>query len=234
VHKKKTDSDLKLMLDSSNVFGQKETHSSMPRPPSYYSIVREIRMKIGLTQGRLALRLGTSRITINQIENGMLRISRRLALSLSWLTGVPYRDILENRSGTLQTWYGQPSAARIEQLDQMARELAPRQLKTLIANAAYRAELILRTAAERAPRKLWALDAAIEATFEDLEKEFGLQENVERLRRAPAPFVIQAPAPIGTIRQAREALSGRSMEDRAARKIAVLVKRKPKRKRKRK
>jgi transcriptional regulator with XRE-family HTH domain len=205
----------------------------MPRPPTHYSIIREIRTKIGLTQGQLALRLGVSRITINQIENGMMpKFSRRLALSLSNLTGVPYRDIMDNRPGPLQTWHGELSSSKLEQLDRMARDLAPRQLRTLIGNAEYRAELILTAAAEHAPQKLWTLDAAIEANFDELEKEFGLQKDIERLRRTPAPFAdwIKAQvgsAPAGLFDQARKTLSGHSMEDRAAKKLAALKKKLP-------
>ena len=48
------------------------------------------------TRTSLAARLlGTSEAAINRIENGSLRISKKLALRVFWLTGVYYRDILK-------------------------------------------------------------------------------------------------------------------------------------------
>jgi DNA-binding XRE family transcriptional regulator len=188
---------------------------------------------LGLTQDQLAKRLGTTWVTINRIENGSLKISRKLALRLSALTGVQYGDIKENEPGPLRTWHGQLSSGRLDQLDQMARELAPRQLKTLIGNATYRAELILTAALQQdAARKFWTLDAAIEAMFDELEHEFGLQRLVRQLRKANGKPEIVAwikervgEPPAGLFKEAAEALSGRSMKDRAAKKLAAVKKR---------
>jgi transcriptional regulator with XRE-family HTH domain len=211
--------------------------AEMPRPPSHYSIVREIRKRLGITQEQLAARLGVGWSTVNRIENGdMEQISRRLALLLSDHTGVHLGDILRNREGEPRTWYGNLTKhlpLRGGRRDQFARALGVQHLKTLIGNAEYRAELILRAMMESAPQRLWTLDSAIEIAFDELEREFGLQEIVERLRRAPAPFKIKRPPPVGMFKEAIVALSGRSTEDRAARKLAAL-KRKPKRKRRRK
>jgi hypothetical protein len=143
---------------------------------------------------------------------------------------VYYADIKENASGPLSTWHGQLSSARLNQLDDMARYLGPNKLKTMIENAAYRAELILKAALQQdTARKLWTIDAAIEAAFDELESEFGLQRSVQRLRKSTAQPEIVAwikekagPPPLGLIKQAADALFGRSMEDRAARKIAAL------------
>jgi transcriptional regulator with XRE-family HTH domain len=210
----------------------------MPRAPSNYSIVREIRKRLGLTQAELAKRLGVIRPTINKIENDELDIPRRLALALSNFTGVHFGEILSNRPGEPRTWHGQPleecfagvqfTAIPGKTTNQVARELAQRHVEVLIKNVGYRAELILKAAMRAAPTKLWTLDAAIEIAFDDLEKEFGLQETVKRLRKIPAPHVgwikkKVGPSPDGVFQEAQEALSGRSVEDRAARKLAWIA-----------
>jgi transcriptional regulator with XRE-family HTH domain len=156
----------------------------MPKKPSHRSIVRDIREILGLTQTALAKRLGTTMITINRIENGSLKISRRLALRLSWSTGVNYQDLLTNAPGRPQTWHGELSSDRLEQLDQKARNLSAEQLATMIDDVAYHAELMFKAVLANAPRKLWSLDAAIGAAFDQLEQEFGLTRSVKRVRES--------------------------------------------------
>jgi transcriptional regulator with XRE-family HTH domain len=208
----------------------------MPRSPSHYSIVREIRKRLGLTQTQLAARLKVAWVTLNRIENDHDKLSRRIALLLSEQTGVLFGDIMKNRQGVLRTWYGTLSSERLPlgdtRRDKFARALGSQHLKTLIGNAEYRAELILGAMMEAAPQKVWTLDGAIEIAFDQLEQEFGLQEIVERLRRAPAPLADWirdqvGPPPVNLLKEMRAAVSGRSMEDRAARKLAALKKRPP-------
>jgi DNA-binding XRE family transcriptional regulator len=198
---------LKLISDWYVLFSQEITDSAMPKKPSHRSIVRDIRKELGFTQAQLAARLGTSWVTINRIENDSLKISRKLALRLSTLTGVLMQDILTNAAGPLRPWYGDFSGGNLDRLDQMARSLGPRQLKTLIGNATYRAELILMAALENAPRQLWSLDAAIEAAFDELEEEFGLRESVKKLRQSTSrPGIVawieeRVGRPIGLVEQ---------------------------------
>jgi DNA-binding XRE family transcriptional regulator len=154
----------------------------MPRKPTHRSIVRDIREECGWTQTALARRLGTTPITVNRIENGSLKISRRLALRLSWSTGVKYLDIMANAPGRPQTRHGVFSRDQLDEFDQKARNLTAKEFDSLIDNATYRATLILKAALADAPRKFWSLDAAIEASFDDLEKEFGLTASVKRIR----------------------------------------------------
>jgi DNA-binding XRE family transcriptional regulator len=155
----------------------------MPRSPSHYSIVREIRKRVGWTQAQLAERIGTSWISISRVENGSLKISRKLALRLTWETGVPYRDIMNNKVGPPQTQRdGELDLTKISNMDIHARRLTFEQIqKSLVDNATYRAELLYRAAHATAPRKIWSLDAAIMIAFEELAEEFGLTNEVAKL-----------------------------------------------------
>jgi DNA-binding XRE family transcriptional regulator len=165
----------------------------MPRKPTHRSIVRDIRVVLGLTQTALAKRLGTTTITINRIENGSLKISRRLALRLSWSTGVKYQDIVTNAPGRPQTWHGELRGDRLDELDQKARNLSAEQLGTIIDDVKYRAELILKAVLADAPRKLWSLDAAIQTAFDGLEEEFGLRRSVKRARESQVdPSIVES------------------------------------------
>ena len=156
----------------------------MPRKPSNRSIIREIRQVLGWTQLQLANRLGVTLSTLNRVENGSLKISRRLALRLCWATGVPYADIVSNKEGPPQTLRGPLSPETLVRMDQEVRELKPQDLKMLATNVAWLAESLFRAAFEDAPAKLWSLDAAIQAELAELETEFGLAGSVKRIRQS--------------------------------------------------
>src|SRR5258708_18067774 len=158
----------------------------MPRSPSHYSIVREIRKRLKWTQAQLAERIGTTWISISRVENGSLKISRKLALKLSFETGVSYRDIMTNKGGVPQTQIGLEKMdldpSKISEMDARARELTFEEIqKTLVDNATFRAELLYRAAQAAAPRKIWPLNAAITLAFEELAKEFELTDAVVKL-----------------------------------------------------
>jgi transcriptional regulator with XRE-family HTH domain len=154
----------------------------MPKKPSHQSILREIRHALNWTQLDLSSRLGLTLSAINRYENGTLRVGRTVALRLSWATGVPYQDILANRPGPPWTKSGPLSPEILQHLDEQARNRSDKDLEKQAENYQYRGELLLKAAREYAPRKLWTVDAAIEAAFDELEKEFELTDAVKEIR----------------------------------------------------
>src|ERR1700736_4809683 len=55
----------------------------MPRPPSHSHPLREIRMRLGLSQVELAKRVGCKAVTIKKIESGSLKPGKGLARNLA-------------------------------------------------------------------------------------------------------------------------------------------------------
>ncbi|MBA2344574.1 MAG: helix-turn-helix transcriptional regulator [Rubrobacter sp.] len=55
--------------------------------------VRDLRTSKGLSQGRLAEKMGVSRQTINAIETGRYTPSLPLAISLSRFFGLPVEEV---------------------------------------------------------------------------------------------------------------------------------------------
>lgn len=53
--------------------------------PGYY--ISEIAEELGITQAELALRLGTSAKTVSQLINGQTRVTYKMSLKLSAITG---------------------------------------------------------------------------------------------------------------------------------------------------
>lgn len=57
------------------------------------NVVRELRSEMGLSQGKLAGRLGVSRQTVNAIETGRYTPSLPLAIALSRFFGRPVEEV---------------------------------------------------------------------------------------------------------------------------------------------
>ena len=54
----------------------------MPRPPTYYHPLRGFRSRLGLSQPGFGALIGASGKSIQQIENGLLEMSMKLALRI--------------------------------------------------------------------------------------------------------------------------------------------------------
>jgi transcriptional regulator with XRE-family HTH domain len=155
----------------------------MARPPTHRHILREIRNIVGWSQQELAQRLGVSEITINRIENGQLKVSKRIALRAYSLTGVSYQDILENKAGIPETREGALTRESIQRLARQAKELTFDQVATVIDNHTYHLELLFDATHEFKPQKIWALDAAISEALNSVAEEFELQGYVARVKQ---------------------------------------------------
>ena len=59
--------------------------------------VRELRMRRGLAQGRLAEAMGVSRQTINSIENERYTPSLPLAIALARYFGIPVEEMFDDQ-----------------------------------------------------------------------------------------------------------------------------------------
>jgi len=66
----------------------------MPRPPTYYHPLRNFRSSLGLSQPAFGARIGVSGVTIQQIENGLLPMSVKLALRICIIFKTKPREFL--------------------------------------------------------------------------------------------------------------------------------------------
>src|SRR5262249_7964874 len=151
--------------------------------PTHRSIVREIRLALGLSQDELAARMGTSAGTINKIENGAMTISRRLALRLSWLSGVPWKPIAVNHPGRPMTALGPLDRSHARRKTEQLRNLPETELEERIRYACYNLEVLLLACQSKAPQKFEALEAATMVGQQDWVEEFSLSAAVKMIEK---------------------------------------------------
>jgi transcriptional regulator with XRE-family HTH domain len=176
----------------------------MSRPPTHYSIVREIRKILGWTQPTLANRIGMTAVTIARIESGSLKASHKAALRIAVTTGVRYPDILANKRGVPQTLFGdlQPDGAKDS--EEHSRNMTPEQVDLLIYGGAQQISHLIKDclADVRTARKVWALMPAIEVALDELRKEFGIARR--DIPRPRATKVINLKDPATRARQQKQ------------------------------
>ncbi len=81
----------------------------MPRAPSFFHPLRQIRTRSTFrTQQEFAKFIGVSTPTVQAIENGKLRLSRKLALRIERATGADHRELLKGALGKPKTIEGNP------------------------------------------------------------------------------------------------------------------------------
>jgi hypothetical protein len=116
------------------------------------------------------------------VETASLQMTNRIALRVFWATGVDYQDVLANKAGVPQTRFGPLDKRHLIKLDERARQVTDKERDGIRDAHAYEIELVLRGCLATAPRKFWALDAAIMAALKELKIEFELAEAVEQIR----------------------------------------------------
>jgi transcriptional regulator with XRE-family HTH domain len=153
----------------------------MPRPPTFQSVVRNLRERFKLSQPALASRLGVSAMTIRKIENGSLAISRKFALRLSWATGTKFEDIMANKLDAVSRLAG-VTVEDLRMHDEHARNTTDEELDVFVRNVAYQAEQTFRAVRDYAPRKFYAIDAAIRTAIDAVNEEFEVESFIEKVK----------------------------------------------------
>jgi transcriptional regulator with XRE-family HTH domain len=154
----------------------------MSKRPLHRSILREIRTALSWDQRTLSERIGVSLGTVKRLETGSLQMTSRIALRVFWATGVSYQDVLANKPGVPQTRFGPLDKNHLARLDERARRVTDKERDTIRDDHAYEIELLLKACLLKAPRKLWALDAAIMTALKALAIEFELVDALEQVR----------------------------------------------------
>jgi DNA-binding XRE family transcriptional regulator len=162
----------------------------MSRHATHRSIIREIRKICGWTQTGLANQIGTTTITVNRIENDSLKVSKKLALRISWVTGVSTEDILKNKPGHPQTPSGPLTKDKIKELEVMSQRATEEQQRYLAQFAAEHVAFLVQACLDDSPRKLWSLQAAIKSAVEEIAEDFGLTKAFKKAKGPSSSFAL--------------------------------------------
>src|SRR5258708_2555675 len=129
----------------------------MPRPPSVPHVLRAARKTKGLSQEKLAQKVGVATITIARIESCRLKLSRSLAMRISIATGLDPYQLLENENPDFPRFHSKP----IELPTSEQRAIEVRQLSLVMDDILARA---------RNGREFWILRYSMNQALGNLRK----------------------------------------------------------------
>jgi|SRR6516164_2860476 len=167
----------------------------MPRKPSYPHVLRTARIIHELTQQQLAKRVGVAVITLQKIESGQIKLSKRLANRLSIATGVDPAQLIENfepeKPYLNVISFRSPTPPRIPLKNSRALQLI-KENKPSKDSMETELRLIqdsLRQMLEASIPKgsYWVLLHAISWALSDLREEFKLPPKVQAARKRVPP-----------------------------------------------
>jgi transcriptional regulator with XRE-family HTH domain len=155
----------------------------MPRKPSNPHVLRTARTILGFTQRRLAQRVGKAVITIQKIESGQIKPSRKLANRLSIETGVDPKQLMENfEPETPYVVMAHPEMLTLEKFKTRKKltlnETTVPAIEREVDILAKSIRQMLMASVEK--KCLWVVCYALRQAFEDLRNEFALKLKAEK------------------------------------------------------
>ena len=152
-------------------------HSSMARmpiTPSHPHVLRAARKARGITQEKLAQAVGVAAITIQKIESGHVKLSRKLAYRISIVTRLDTQQLLDNSEPDNPRLHpdrltGPPTQEEIERETKLLADII-------------RLSLLGQT---KTQSQFWVVRYAINQALGELGNEFGLRIKAERFSKKP-------------------------------------------------
>jgi transcriptional regulator with XRE-family HTH domain len=154
----------------------------MPRPPSVSHPLRTARRILGLSQPQFGAQVGVSGVTIQQIENRVMEMSRGLAQKISITYGLDPDQLMAGRDAQNPQF---TDGTIFNRQEYESRKKGPRDVddrKTVdshVANFGFAMELLLDAANET--RRYGPFRNALQKRLSDLIQEFELRGAVEKI-----------------------------------------------------
>ncbi len=146
----------------------------MPITPSHPHVLRAARKARGITQEKLAQAVGVAAITIQKIESGHVKLSRKLAYRISIVTRLDTQQLLDNSEPDNPRLHpdrltGPPTQEEIERETKLLADII-------------RLSLLGQT---KTQSQFWVVRYAINQALGELGNEFGLRIKAERFSKKP-------------------------------------------------
>jgi transcriptional regulator with XRE-family HTH domain len=154
----------------------------MPRQPSVSHPLRTARQILGLSQPAFGAQVGVAGVTIQQIENRLMKMSRGLAQKISIAYGLdPDQLITGSEPGQPRFTEGAPfSREEYERRKIAPRDVDDRQtVDSHVANFTFALEALLDAANET--RRYGPFNNALKKRLSELVEEFELRDTLEKI-----------------------------------------------------
>lgn len=152
----------------------------MPRKPKIDHPVRQVRTVLGHTQPSFSKLVGCSAITIQRIENGSMKLSTRLAHSISEATNADPDSLMEGSEAKARGRDGKPYS---KESFKFTAEILPmtdkERLHHLVTLVRY-LELMLISSNRPGTLKGYAVNAAVQDAFLKIAHDYDLIPGIDR------------------------------------------------------
>ena len=163
----------------------------MPRPVTHAHVLRDLRNTIKLTQSQLAQRLGISRIYVNKIENGQIKLPPALAARIHILTGISLEELGKGPEGRLIDDSGNPySAERFVWWQKKFRKPSKEDASSRARNLRFWIWTLLQAAARQREGVAYrSVVMALNESLNTIRRDFRLIESTDAILRESNPPV---------------------------------------------
>jgi len=152
----------------------------MPRKPRFSHPVRQVRTCLGHSQQSFAKLVGCSSITVQRIENGNLKLSKKLAYKISEATAANARSLLSRGSASAMDMGGEPySKASLEFLKNVL-PITEDELRFYLHKLVNYLELLLIASNRAGKFKTYGVNAAVQESFSKIAEDFSLEESIRQ------------------------------------------------------
>ncbi len=152
----------------------------MPKKPKINHPVRQVRTALGHTQPSFSKLVGCSAITIQRIENGSLKLSPRLAHSISEATNADPDSLMGGSGAPARGWDGNPYSKESFQFVAKILPMTDKELRYYLTTLVRQLELMLNSANRPGTLKGYAVNAAVQDAFLKIARDYALVPGIER------------------------------------------------------
>jgi DNA-binding XRE family transcriptional regulator len=150
----------------------------MPRKPRFIHPVRQVRTCLGHSQPSFAKLIGCSAVAVQRIENGKLRLSRKLANSIMEATGADPVSLRAGREAKAMDMMGCEFSKRSYEFYKHALPCDEKEWKFLLVKIFHQLQLLFGASNRGGKYKTYAVNAALQEAMTKIADDFNLTDSI--------------------------------------------------------
>jgi DNA-binding XRE family transcriptional regulator len=152
----------------------------MPRKPRFIHPVRQVRTCLGHSQETFAKLIGCSPVAVERIENGTLKLSQKLAISILEATGADPVSLLAGPDSNALDFGGRPFTKEAHAFYKNALPCDHTEASTLLITVFHQLQLLFVASHRGGKYKTYVLNRAIQNALYKLADDFALNDSIRR------------------------------------------------------